>query len=593
MENNSEEPRTPGGIYLPKGSEIADKMATQGVKPVDSSDGLRTPGGIYLPEGSKIAQEMTAPENNEWVSTGSSQNDIDLTKFREKINPTLKTVTQNAENGIDTPSFVIAKEKLQKNHITTPSEESIVQPTPSPEKPAPILPQDSSKYDLESGSGYDQPPKKPFDLEFGSDEEKPFDLEFGSDEKVFKKVPQKEQVTIQNLSEKGQDALKAQDMISQILKENAELQNKIANLEELIKSLSKQYDNPEDLQNSLDPNRVRPLNPLEQVQATLLPEQMKQQADFAKAVEEERIAHDPTYKTTPEIVPVTLQETDPNKEKKERNLKRAALIAGVVAGGTTGIVGGVPAAGIGALACIGAGIINKGVDFIGSRRINKLTEQLQTTTDPEAKAKIEKRIKNWEKARKGTQYVKSFLTGAKIGLLGSSIFSGVFMGGHGLVWNTPEIPTGIPTSGTGSTDASGSLGNNPTSETLPVDQTTPPIDGGVPTPELPTETYDLFANGRLNLPGSPMDGWRLADIPKGWENVQLENIPDNMFANSASKFFHIFIRDAGAAGYTNSQISEAVSKMGPQVAHQIFRDGAYSGQSILQSMIDGGWLPTK
>ena len=368
----------------------------------------------------------------------------------------------------------------------------------------------------------------------------------------------------------------------------ADLTKKIDKLIELMIEQNKTYDNPEDLQKALDPDKERPLNPLEQVQATLLPEQIQKQKDFAKAVEEERIAHDPTYRRTPEVTP---QETDPNKERKERNWKRAALIAGVVAGGSTGILGGVPAAGIGALACIGAGVINKGVDFIGSKRINKLTEQLKTTTDPETKTKLEKRIKNWEKARKGTEYVKSFLTGAKLGLLASSIFSGAFMGGHGLVWNQAEIPTAIPT---GNTDASGTLGSTSTTETAPqVDQPAPSTDGGFSTPEATTETYDIFANGRLNLPGSEMDGWRLADIPAGWENVRLEDIPANQFANEASKYFHMFIRDAGAAGYTNAEVSNAVSSMGPQVAHQIFRDAAYSGQNILQSMIQGGWLPTK
>ncbi len=609
MDNNQEGPRTPSGIYLPEGSEIAQQMATQEVKPINSSDGPRTPGGIYLPEGSKIAQEMSAPENNEWVSPGSSQNEIDITKYKESIHPPIKTVSENAEKGLDTPSFVTVKEKKHK----TPNEDKVaetkteIQDTSKPTPPIPPL-KDNTPYDLESGSGYDPAPKKPFDLEFGSDEEKPFDLEFGDDSLPEEPIKQdsKSETTPPIKSEDGEDKKpKIEVEISEILKEkhileikleetiniNIELKARLDSLEIMLKNFTQKYDNPEDLQNALDPNRQRLLNPLEQVQATLLPEQIKQQQDFAKAVEQERIAYDPTYGKTPEVVPVTPQETDPNQQRKERNWKRAALIAGVVAGGTTGIVGGVPAAGIGALACIGAGVINKGVDFIGSRRINKLTEQLKTTTDPETRAKLEKRIKNWEKARKGTEYVKSFLTGAKLGLLGSSIFSGVFMGGHGLVWNQAEIPTGIPT---GHTDASGSLGNNPTVETAPpVDQSAPLVDGNIPTPEVPTETYDLFANGRLNLPGSAMDGWRLADIPQGYENVPLENIPDNLFANSASKYFHMFIRDAGAAGYSNAQVSEAISKMGPQVAHRILRDGAYSGQNILQTMIDGGWLPTK
>ena len=221
---------------------------------------------------------------------------------------------------------------------------------------------------------------------------------------------------------------------------------------------------------------------------------------------------------------------------------------------------------------------------MGGKRIEKLNEQLNSVIDPEGKVKIEKRIKNWEKVKKGTEYVKSFLKGAKLGLLGSAIFSGAFMGGHGLIWNQAEIPTGTIIE-------PGSASARIPAET-PITPEAPVVDT-LPSVELPHETYDLFANGQVNLPGSAMDGWQLANIPKGYEGVPINDIPAELFANSGSKAFHIFLENARTAGYSNTDISSAISKMGTLNAHRVLRDGAYTGSNILQSMIDGGWLAAK
>ncbi len=231
------------------------------------------------------------------------------------------------------------------------------------------------------------------------------------------------------------------NQVGNLTNQVGDLTKQISTLTTLMIEQSKIYNKTEDLQKALDPNEKKPINPLEQVQVALIPEQIKKQEEFAKAVEEERIAHDPTYTKTPEAVPITPQETDPNRERKERNLKRAALIAGAVVGGATGIAGGAPTAGIGVLACMGAGILNKGIELIGSRRITKLSELAKNSTNPDEKARLEKKIQNWEKVKKGTEYARSFLIGAKVGLLASGLFSGIFMDGHGLAWNTGEVLT--------------------------------------------------------------------------------------------------------------------------------------------------------
>jgi len=218
---------------------------------------------------------------------------------------------------------------------------------------------------------------------------------------------------------------------------------------------------------------------------------------------------------------------DPNIEKRERNWKRAALIAGVVAGGTTGIVGGVPAGVVGVLSCIGAGVINSGVDYIvGSKIINKITEQLKTVTDLETKDKLEKRLKKWEKVREGTKYVKSFLTGAKLGLLGSTIFSGIFMGGHGLIWNQAEIAASMSAGNTDISSSSSSFENNPAVET------TSPINQSIPetsTTQLPNSlSLNQYPNMRTGLETRGMaKGMNELVINPGesiWSNAQRQAV---------------------------------------------------------------------
>ncbi len=211
------------------------------------------------------------------------------------------------------------------------------------------------------------------------------------------------------------------------------------------------------------------------------------------------IINPPESVPTPEVI-----------DKEDKRKLRAAYIAGAVIGGSTGILGGIQAAGVGALACIAGGLLNTGLTKISEKSIERWNRRLQTVTDPTERAKLEKRVTNWSKVNNFCKTsVNDFLRGARHGLLASSIFSGVFLGGHGLAWNTGEmIPSLNPTStnnggsiGGGTETASGNIGGGVESQ---------PFDSG------------LLQNGRVNLPGDPSNGnlatGPIGNLPGGAEN---------------------------------------------------------------------------
>lgn len=357
----------------------------------------------------------------------SSQNEIDLSQYREKLVPTKSTVEKNWVNGFnDSPSLVMAQEI--KHRI--------------PSKPkAPDIPK------------------------------------------------------IEEIIEKPDTDLAKRN--ASLEEQNAELKARLENIESMLEELK--------LQNALDP-RQRTSNPLEDVQKTLLEQEDERQRKFAQDVEDKRMKHDPTYNPNlvppvtpplvkPELTNQTAAETA-EKERKERNLKRVALIAGVVVGGVGGALGGTPVAGIGALACAGAGIITRIVEYRVGRRIEKLSAQLNITTDVEQRTKLEKMINNRERVIKGTQYAMQFFKGATIGFTASGMAMGIFNAGHGLVWNRPDIPTGIP-----ATNAEASIGRTGTEQ---------PIGTETPLPSS-SETYQgnsFIHDDRVDLSGSAWDGIR-------------------------------------------------------------------------------------
>lgn len=326
----------------------------------------------------------------------SSQNEIDLSQYREKLVPTKSTVEKNWADGFNnSPSLVMAQEIKHR----VPSE-----------------------------------PKAP---------------DIPKTEETIGKPDTSADLAKRNAS---------------LEEQNAELKARLENIESMLEELK--------LQNALDP-RQRTSNPLEDVQNLVPP------------------VTPPLVK--PELTNQTAAETA-EKERKERNLKRVALIAGVVVGGVGGALGGTPVAGIGALACAGAGIITRIVEYRVGRRIEKLAAQLNITTDVEQRTKLEKMINNRERVIKGTQYAMQFFKGATIGFTASGMAMGIFNAGHGLVWNRPEIPTGIP-----ATNAEASIGRTGTEQ---------PIGTETPLPSS-SETYQgnsFIHDDRVDLSGSAWDG---------------------------------------------------------------------------------------
>jgi hypothetical protein len=282
-----------------------------------------------------------------------------------------------------------------------------------------------------------------------------------------------------------------------------------------------------------------------------------------------------TTETTQETAPVR-PETTPTPEAR-RKLK-VAYIAGAVIGGSTGILGGVPAAGVGALVCIAGGLLNTGANKLSNSGIERWNRRLATVTDQAERTKLEKRVARLEKLKKFTETTASdFLRGARHGLLASSIFSGVFLGSHGLAWNTPEpiIPTpGNPTTGpshgtpTHPDGAGGGTSSGPEGT---------PFDSG------------LIKDGRVVLPGDPSDG-NLATGPQSLLNGGALNSSNYAGGPSDRGFWelnnylnqaHIKVSDLQAAGGDIHRMGYALqvdpTRTLPDLLHQ------FGGEQILNA----------
>jgi hypothetical protein len=402
--------------------------------------------------------------------------------------------------------------------------------------------------------------------------------------------------TGKHFSQTGQNALRSQDTISEIAKENASLQEQnkmlIERLDRIQAALDKltggstPYQQDPALAAALDPNKVKPLNPLEEVQQKLLKEQEQKQIDFAKQVAEEDRLHNPlnpnyspaeTTPTTPEVT-----KTTPEQAKKERRLKTAAFIAGAVVGTAGGVMGGTATSLIGVAACTVLGYASRGIDKWAVSSSTKLQEKIDRLENGAEKDKLIKRKTGWEKVKNSLVYVKQFLAGAGIGFSASGLAMGIASGGHGLLWNKPEIitPGGLPTS-TGGAEAS--LGGAETSS--------------APIPE----TYSgnsFIHDGHVDLPGSAWDGNMAGGpaqdiLPGGAENFsnyaggQYEmaasrlgedlasyNVTDNLLSNLATPDKHQLLNQylrAIQSGNANPDLIEALRGMNSDGATKLLQ----------------------
>lgn len=398
---------------------------------------------------------------------------------------------------------------------------------------------DTSPYDLVTGSGYDEP-KKPNDSA-----KVPFDMDFGTDEDLTPKRDLHQEALERNkiaysgmtstgVSPEMTKALGIQDAIADLAKENTRLeeQNKMlmerldkiqATLDRLTGHTSA-YEQDPALAAALNPNK--PNDPrdegrrqLEQVQESLIKEQDRKQAEFTKQVQEEDKLHNPLNPehnvVNPELTDTTAAEAATKaieEQKKQRDEKKAALMAGVVGGAaglTIGLLGGLPVATVGAAVC--GGILTLG--RLGDKRIGQLEAKIRTSENPEEKAKLEKRVATWGKICGAIGKAKNYLTGAVIGFGVAGLASGLFMHNQGFL-NGGLAHNSASVTGTGSVSGAESNSiktdgdfrqsgyNIGSSNSNSVSATGSNFDSG------------LIQNGRVHLPGSAWDG-NLATAPTG------------------------------------------------------------------------------
>lgn len=443
----------------------AAEIAMAGQRPMDSTPPIETSNNTPIQtalekamagERPPISHNPMQEEVLPWVSSqGNSQNPIELGKYEESMTHTTEEVKNNWDQTMsNTPSVIVATEKKAEQPTT-----------PVAEEPKRDLHQEALDRNKKANEGF---------------------------------IPMKPNPEITK-------ALHVQDMIAELAKENARLkeqkeltpeQKQIQELRDIVIIQSQQIEMLVTViqQNSITINGGAPATTSQPVVETPQP-----------AVETPR----PVTNINPELAPTTAAEAAERRDSR-RKLK-VAYIAGAVVGGSTGILGGVPAAGIGALACIAGGLLNTGLTKLSESNIERWNRRLGTVTDPAERTKLEKRVANWTKVNNFCQTsVKDFLRGARHGLLASSIFSGVFLGGHGLAWNTPEAVSPI------SNPAAGGNQGNPVG-------TGGTETGAGSSPETYQGNDFIDKNGQIHANGSPWDSKYVAgpegNLPGGAENA--------------------------------------------------------------------------
>jgi len=405
--------------------------------------------------------------------------------------------------------------------------------------------------------------------------------------------------TGEHFSKEGQNALGAHDAISKIAKENAQLeeQNKMllerldkmqATLDRLAGNTST-YEQDPALAAALDPNRVKPINPLEQAQAPLIKDINAKQAEFAKQVQEEDRLHNPL---NPNYVPSTVETTPTNsseaeeqaeKNRIERDRKKKLLIAGLIGGGaglTAAVLGGAAIA-TPVLVTLGiAGAVGTGIKMVGERKAYSLFQMENKATDLAEKAKLKEKREKWEKALKWTDRAIAFIGGASFGYMAGSLVSKVFFGGHGLLNSAPTGSGYHPASPSGESNPKGGEGGTSIGHQ--------PIESGQP--------FDsgLVRDGRVVLPGDPSNG-NLATGPVG--NLPGGELNPNNFSGGQSDLGfwklnnylnanHIKVSDLQAAGGDIHRMGYALQVDPTQTLPDLLNK--FGGSSVLGQNVNLG-----
>ena len=599
-DNNESSPQilTPGS-ESPQGGQIVinEKGDTETVAP----DGKVT---------------LDKPRTTEEPQQESSQNEIDMSKYNETVSPPLGSIPQVLEEGKSGATVFVATEKNPpvQEPIQTPQQEIPTSPTTTE------APKESNNERVVKQNYWENPDKikenfksfdeamKPEDAErYGQFQSKPRTENTGP--LTQEEIDRMERKTVA-ISKKGQQSLRDQDAISRDLKgknfssslseimpqDEAERYNQDLNPEKV--DVDEESDEITKLHSEIDLLREeiaalreaieRLTNPtpvvepededdIEPVVEPPTPEEEDEERRITVVEDTDIIDVEDGDDDTPEEQDTEIIDVTPiDLERRERNIRRATIIAGVVTGVGTGLlITSTAALPVGA-AAIGANLLTSGTDFVLRRNSQSLARRIEAETDQERKEVLEKRLARVQKIRGGIARVQPFIRGFMVGFGGSLAFRSLFMGGQSLIEHMGATQGSESIAAT-THESVISEANNPQGDIINSDPGISNTGGGSETlmsPEPLTENV-LTSNGRVDLPGSAWNG-NLANGPAGNLPGGVEN-HSNFMGGVHEMAPHLAETALQNAGITRSALLENLGTSGTHRLLNSFVDAIQMG----------------
>lgn len=486
-----------------------------------------------------------------------SQNEIDLNDFHDNISPSTDTVIENANNNMNTPSIVIAEKKDKAVNSEV---------------------QENSNYQFNNHStDLRRNPESIYNPEIKESPTAQQEPTVGPKEAELN-IPSEGKGIAES---KKDNSSTLEDYIGGLLKGRELTYEEVSFLREKHLSSVPGYEDKK--KEYLDKGYND-----EDIQYLLLNRDFKQDAeDFNKSLKDSNGKYVYDKDKTSYSVLIDLYEREkeemnsmkaeqPKQEqekiqdlkenKKQRDYKRIALVAGVITGTSAGLLVGGAAAASAIPVAVVAGIEAFAIEKIGTSRLKKLQEKISKEEDESKRIALEKRMRNWGKVIKFAGISRSFLTGASTGLILSSFISNQFMGGQGFLnkLNTPNNVQVTQPQEMGSTSTAGTQSSNinttTSSQNIPE---TKPLET-VTSTTVDNSSGVIVQNGRVNLPDSAwnsnLGGAPTVDLPGGEGNFS--SYPggiENMAAYQAEK-------DLAAAGLTRDQV---LGNLGTRGVHSL------------------------
>ena len=593
-DNNESSPQilTPGS-ESPQGGQIVinEKGDTETVAP----DGKVT---------------LDKPRKTEEPQQESSQNEIDMSKYNETVSPPLGSIPQVLEEGKSGATVFVATEKNPpvQEPIQTPQQEIPTSPTTTE------APKESNNERVVKQNYWENPDKikenfksfdeamKPEDAErYGQFQSKPRTEDTGP--LTQEEIDRMERKTVA-ISKKGQQSLRDQDAISRDLKgknfssslseimpqDEAERYNQDLNPEKV--DVDEESDEITRLHNELDSLREeiaalreaieRLTNPtpvvepededdIEPVVEPPTPEEEDEERRITVVEDTDIIDVEDGDDDTPEEQDTEIIDVTPiDLERRERNIRRATIIAGVVTGVGTGLLITSTAALPVGPAAIGANLLTSGTDFVLRRNSQSLARRIEAETDQERKEVLEKRLARVQKIRGGIARVQPFIRGFMVGFGGSLAFRSLFMGGQSLIEHMGATQGSESIAAT-THESVISEANNPQGDIINSDPGISNTGGGS---ETLTENV-LTSNGRVDLPGSAWNG-NLANGPAGNLPGGVEN-HSNFMGGVHEMAPHLAETALQNAGITRSALLENLGTSGTHRLLNSFVDAIQMG----------------